>query len=171
MACSTVTRCQSASNSSAATIGSAVRMPVPISERCATMITAPDGSRPRYTLGDHGDAAPSAASASGAFIGSTRAARISAPAENMLPRRPRRLTSCTSLILVPPRLLNRLADTLIGPTTADIALHGRIDVLVCRLRLLLQQRHRLHDLPGLAVATLRHVQRLPGLLDRMVALG
>ena len=51
MPCSIVTRLQSASSSSAATSGSDVRMPVPISERCVTMITRPSGWMPMNRLG------------------------------------------------------------------------------------------------------------------------
>src|SRR2546429_1802700 len=47
----TFTRFQSASNSSATTSGSVVRLVVPISERLATIHTVPSGSIPRYTLG------------------------------------------------------------------------------------------------------------------------
>jgi hypothetical protein len=46
-----VTRLQSASSSSAATCGSVVRIPVPISDRWVTMKTVPSGRMPRYTLG------------------------------------------------------------------------------------------------------------------------
>ena len=43
-ACTTRTRDQSASISSATTMGRLVRTPVPISERLVTMLTWPDGS-------------------------------------------------------------------------------------------------------------------------------
>src|SRR2546421_4727705 len=115
-------------------MGSAVRMPVPISERCATTVTVPVGSIPRYTLGYHGAAEPSAAAGvPSALAGSTWAASTSAPAENTLPRKPRRLRYMTVLMLSLPRLLDGLADALIRATPADIALHGRIDILVRRL--------------------------------------
>ncbi len=45
------TRAQSASISSASTIGRLVREPVPISERCATMVTVPSGSIETNTSG------------------------------------------------------------------------------------------------------------------------
>ena len=47
IACSIRTRLQSASSSSAATRGSDVRIPVPISDRCVTMKTVPSASMPR----------------------------------------------------------------------------------------------------------------------------
>jgi hypothetical protein len=45
------TRAQSASISSAITIGRLVREPVPISERCATMVTVPSGAIETNTCG------------------------------------------------------------------------------------------------------------------------
>src|SRR4051795_4102761 len=59
-----------------------------------------------------------------------------------------------------------LADALIGPAAADVG-HRLIDVGVSRLGLFLEQRGSGHDLTGLAVAALRHVDRGPGLLHRM----
>src|SRR5215213_9299260 len=63
-------------------------------------------------------------------------------------------------------LMHGLANALIGPAAADVG-HRLIDVGIGRLRLLLQQRRGRHDLPGLAVAALRHVNRGPGLLHRV----
>src|SRR6185437_6983957 len=59
------------------------------------------------------------------------------------------------------------ADALIGPAAADVAAHRLVDVVVGRLRLGGQQRRGGHDLPGLAVAALRHVALDPGELDRV----
>src|SRR6266545_1438250 len=64
--------------------------------------------------------------------------------------------------------LHRRPDALVGTAPADVG-HGVVDVLVGRLRFPLQQRRRGHDLPGLAVAALRHVERGPGLLHGMGA--
>src|SRR4051812_22980858 len=52
--------------------------------------------------------------------------------------------------------VNRFADALAGAAATDVG-HRLVDVLVGRVRLLLQQRRRRHDLAGLAVAALRHV--------------
>src|SRR4051812_17153724 len=62
--------------------------------------------------------------------------------------------------------VDRFADALIGAAAADVG-HRRVNVLVGRPRVLLQERRRRHDLAGLAVAALRHVDRRPGLLHRM----
>src|SRR3954467_6003712 len=62
--------------------------------------------------------------------------------------------------------VDRFADALIGAAAADVG-HRRVNVLVGRPRVLLQERRRRHDLAGPAVAALRHVDRRPGLLHRM----
>jgi hypothetical protein len=75
------TRLQSASSSSATIIGSAVRDPVPISDRCATIRTRPSGSMPRYTLGIHAGSEPGTASVPpNASSGTRRAPTTNAPA-------------------------------------------------------------------------------------------
>src|SRR5260370_33983409 len=58
------------------------------------------------------------------------------------------------------------ANAMIGRATADIAVHGEIDVLITRLFDLLEQGNRTHHLTGLAIATLRHVARDPRFLHR-----
>src|SRR4029450_4369815 len=62
-------------------------------------------------------------------------------------------------------LLNGRAAPLISAASADIARHGGVDVVIARLRRFLQQRRRRHDLAGLAVAALRHLQLQPRLLQ------
>src|SRR5262249_5432397 len=66
--------------------------------------------------------------------------------------------------------VHRGADALIGAAAADVG-HGVVDILIGRLRLLLQERRRGHDLPGLAVTALRDVERRPRLLDGVRARG
>jgi len=55
---------------------------------------------------------------------------------------------------------------LVRAAAADIG-HRRVDVLIGRLRILCQQRRSGHDLPGLAIAALGHVELQPGLLHRV----
>src|SRR6266581_9432713 len=62
-------------------------------------------------------------------------------------------------------VLDRSADALIRAATANIARHGGVDVVIRRLRRVLQQRRRRHDLAGLAVAALHHLQLQPRLLQ------
>src|SRR5262245_65344983 len=60
--------------------------------------------------------------------------------------------------------VHRRADPLIGAAPADVG-HRIVDVFVGGLRLLRQERCRRHDLSGLAVPALRHVDGRPRLLD------
>src|SRR6266550_4076114 len=62
-------------------------------------------------------------------------------------------------------VLDRSADALIRAASADIARHGGVDVVIRRLRRVLQQRRRRHDLAGLAVAALHNLQLQPRLLQ------
>ncbi len=63
-------------------------------------------------------------------------------------------------------IFDRSADADIGGATADVAVHGEIDIAITRLGVDLQQRHRAHDLSGLAVSALRNIVTDPGLLHR-----
>src|SRR5436309_8262168 len=63
--------------------------------------------------------------------------------------------------------MNRLTNSEVCSASADIAAHRIINILVGRLRLAGQQRGGRHELPGLAVAALRHIHFHPRLLQRM----
>src|SRR5579883_179890 len=69
------------------------------------------------------------------------------------------------------RVADRDMDALITAASTDVAEHGVVDLLVGRGRRLRQQRRRLHDLAGLAVAALRDADVAPGHLHGMLALG
>src|SRR5689334_741370 len=62
-------------------------------------------------------------------------------------------------------------DALIAAAPADVAVHGRVDLLVGGRWRFRQQRRRLHDLAGLTIAALRNAQIAPGDLNRMFAFG
>src|SRR3954463_11281941 len=62
-------------------------------------------------------------------------------------------------------LLNGSTDPLIGATSADIARHGGVDFVIRRLRRVLQQRRRRHDLAGLAVGARYQLLLQPRLLQ------
>ena len=64
---------------------------------------------------------------------------------------------------------DRGEDSLIGAATADVAGHPGDDLIVARVGGLVEQGRRRHDLPGLAVAALRHVVRAPCPLHGVVA--
>src|ERR1700722_20160124 len=93
-------------------------------------------------------------------------------------RMPRRLmfsmledsTSRMCLVMSRSRsLLDGGADALIGATSTDVAVHDAIYIGVRGMRRLFQQRRGLHDLAGLTIAALRHIQRAPSLLERVIA--
>src|SRR6266705_6708920 len=65
----------------------------------------------------------------------------------------------------PGRVLDSLADSHISAAAADVPRHGGVDIAVGRVGVGREQRRRGHDLAGLAIAALRHLQRDPGLLD------
>src|SRR5580704_9150191 len=66
--------------------------------------------------------------------------------------------------------MDRLANTRVGSATTEVPTHRSIDFRIARVRCMLQQGGGRHDLACLAVAALRHVDRLPGHLYRMQAI-
>src|SRR5262245_44586657 len=62
-------------------------------------------------------------------------------------------------------LLDGCTNARVGAATADVAGHGAVDIGVARLRLCREQRARRHDLAGLAITALNHIEREPGGLD------
>src|SRR5262245_5253098 len=62
-------------------------------------------------------------------------------------------------------------DTLIAAAATDVARHGLVDLGIGRARRLGEERRRLHDLLGLAVAALGHAILPPGDLHGVIALG
>ena len=63
-------------------------------------------------------------------------------------------------------LVNSGADALESATAANIPVHRFVDIGVGGMRLFFQQRGGLHDLAGLAVAALRHIEIAPRNLQR-----
>src|SRR5215204_4770888 len=63
--------------------------------------------------------------------------------------------------------LHGAANALVGGAAAEIAAHRRVDVRIGRFAILGQEADRRHDLPGLAIAALRHVELDPGVLNRL----
>lgn len=57
------------------------------------------------------------------------------------------------------------------PTATNIPVHVTNDVVAARIFLACEQRSRLHDLSGLTIPALRHLQIHPSLLQRMVTAG
>src|SRR5713226_2716306 len=63
------------------------------------------------------------------------------------------------------RALDTGADSRISAAAADVPGHGGVDVGVGRFGLGGEQRGGGHDLAGLAIATLRNLELVPGLLN------
>src|SRR6266478_6812777 len=63
------------------------------------------------------------------------------------------------------RVLDSLADSHISAAATDVPRHGGVDIAVGRVRLGGEQRRRGHDLAGLAIAALRHLEIEPRLLN------
>ena len=58
-------------------------------------------------------------------------------------------------------------DAQVGPASADIPVHCRLDFFVGRGRVLFEECGGVHDLAGLAIPALGYVVLDPGLLQRM----
>src|SRR4030081_3315429 len=65
--------------------------------------------------------------------------------------------------------MNGFANALIRAAAANVAGHEIVDVRVSGIGLFCKERHRGHDLAGLAITTLRNVFFHPGFLYRMRA--
>src|SRR6267143_2128813 len=68
-------------------------------------------------------------------------------------------------------VLDSLADSHIRATATDVPRHGGVDIAIGRVGLGGEQRRCGHDLAGLAIAALRHLQLDPGLLDLLAGGG
>src|SRR5512132_2392742 len=62
-------------------------------------------------------------------------------------------------------LLDRFADADIGPTAANVAGHGIVDLGIARVRIARQQSRRRHDVPGLTIPALDNLEIEPCLLN------
>src|SRR3989441_3806938 len=157
---------QSASSSSASSIGSDVVTPWPISERSTTTTTLSSAAMRSHAFGAKGAAAARATRrpAAGRWKPMTRPA----PATPAASRNSRPLI-CAALMSRSLRgAMDGGADALVGAAATDVG-HGRVDIGVRGMRILREQRRGGHDLPRLAVAALRHVLRDPCLLHRVRA--
>src|SRR5450631_4380471 len=161
---SVVTFDQSHSSSSATSWARPVRVPWPISERAMRMMTVSSG---RITTQALTSGEPSAARTTvGPPKGRSRPSARPVPTAALPMTKPRRLSVGIWFMAASSRVrdgVDRLAHLLEGAATADIG-DGLVDVLVGRLRLVLEQGRHRHDHAALAIAALRHVVGDPGLL-------
>ena len=154
-ACTTLTRAQSASISSATIIGRLVRTPVPISARCATMVTMPSGAIETNTLGSINDAVRHGAGAGGVMSGRGAGAgherrrqhqaagghralqELGAAADVLDDVGP--LANCDGSWLRPPSLRPDCRfDPLIAAAAANVARHLLADLLIASASACLQ---------------------------------
>src|SRR5580692_335132 len=171
------TRDQSASISSANTMASPVEEPCPISATGMASTMAPSGLMVTQAPTAAGVASSASAAAGRANSAVGRVKAKVRPAE--LCRKPRRDNVPFGLRSILPMTsrsllggaLDGAEDARIGAAAADVAVHVADDVVAARILIAGEQRGGLHDLPGLTVAALRHLQIEPGFLQRMVAIG
>src|SRR6185503_6169174 len=175
---SVLTFFQSHSSSSATSWARPVRVPWPISERAMRMTQVSS----RFTTTQMFTAVP-AFSWAEATRGSCMPSARPPPAAAELTMNSRREGSRGSRFLFPMVVSSGLlagehagsamhggADPLVGAAAADVG-HRLVDVGVSRLAVFRQQRCRRHELPGLAVAALRHIQFRPGFLHRVACVA
>src|SRR5215213_2999667 len=156
---SVVTFDQSHSSSSATSWARPVRVPWPISERAMRITVVSSGRITTQTL-TSGE--PSAARTMlGPPKGISRPIARPAPAAAVPITKPRRVSLGMMCWFMASPSSSRggvdcLTDLLEGPATADIG-DGLVDVLVGRLRLLLEKRRDGHDHAALAIAALWNI--------------
>src|SRR5580693_114015 len=171
------TRDQSASISSANTMARPVRLPWPISATGMASTMAP--SAPMVTHAPSAAGVPPSASAAAGRTNSAPGmvkAKVSPAEPWRKPRRDNVPFGLRSILLMTLRsllggALDGAEDARIGAATADVAVHVANDLVAARILVGRKQRRGLHDLAGLTVTALRHLQIEPGLLQRMVAVG
>src|SRR5258706_229930 len=150
---------QSASSSSASSIGKEVATPWPISQRSTMTSTLSSGPMRSHALGAKG------AGPCSPRVGMRKPMTRPAPTVPAVWRNARR--SMSGLLC---RAVHGGADALVGATAADVG-HGLIDLLVAGVGGLGERRGRRHDLARLTVAALRHVLHLPRFLHAVARGG
>src|SRR5467141_660611 len=173
--CSVATLHQSHSSSSATSCARPVSVPCPISERAMRITQVLSGLTTTQAL----TSLPAAVAASADAMNGSLKPRASPPPAAAEPtmnlRRERFVARVVFFMVVSSGLLDHVgshvhagADALVGAAAADVG-HRRVDIGVARLRVFPEQRGGRHDLPRLAVAALRYVERRPGPLHGMGA--
>src|SRR5437667_7102000 len=164
---SAITLFQSHSSSSATSWASPVSVPCPISERAIRITQVSLGFTNTQAL----ISAPAAAAVCAPAVDGPKGRLKPSARPPPAAAAERRMNLRRFMLNLPSSgQVDRRADALIGAAAADVG-HRLVDVLVGRLRVLLQQRRGRHDLSRLAVAALRHVERRPCLLHGMRAGG
>src|SRR2546422_11561966 len=144
---------QSASSSSASSMGNDVVTPCPTSERSTPTRTLSSAPMRSHAFGANGAAAaarPARRPTAGRWKPITR---LATP---VVSRNSRRVICTAVMSRSLGGAMDGGADPLVGAAATDVR-HRGVDVGVCRVRILREQRRGGHDLPRLAVAALRHV--------------
>src|SRR3979490_3267365 len=132
---------QSASSSSASSMGNEVVTPWPISERSTTTSTPPSAPLRSHALGANGAAA---AARPRLVAGRWKPMTRPAPATPVASRNSRRVISGAALMSRSLRgAMDSGADALVGAAATDVG-HRRVDVGVRGMRRLGEQRHGGH---------------------------
>jgi len=63
--------------------------------------------------------------------------------------------------------MNRFSNSRVRTAAADIAAHRLVNIFVAGLQIFREEDGRAHDLPGLAIAALRHIELDPRFLQRV----
>src|SRR5882724_7262530 len=173
--CSVATFFQSHSSSSATSWASPVSVPCPISERAMRTTHVLSGLTTTQALTSVPGAVAASADPMNGSLNPSASPPPAAAVPTMNLRRETLVVLSVFFMVVSSGLLRHVgghmharADALIGAAAADIR-HGRVDVGVGGIGVFLQQRRGRHDLSGLAVAALGHVERRPGFLHRIGA--
>src|SRR5262249_36524077 len=165
------TSLQSASSSSAMISGSEVIDPCPISVAADMMVIVPSGAMLTHGLSSlpTRSVAGTAASArpDSTIANESPAAPIMTCRRVRSSPREARILMCLFMARLPRGALDRPHDALIGAAAADVAAYVFDDLCTRRLRLMLEQIGRAHNLARLAIPALRHPLGQPGLLHRM----
>src|SRR5207249_3733718 len=164
---------QSQSSSSATIIGSEVFTPWPISGFLDTMVTVPSGAMETKAESWAGAAVfPSIASRTPAGSGIRASSAKPPPASSDALSTVRRLgpageSSCdtTGLLFHTRGDPDRTSNPVVAAAAADVAGHCRVNLIGIGLGCLPEQRAGGHDLPGLTVAALHHINFQPRLLQ------
>src|SRR5215469_5984875 len=171
---------QSQSSSSATIMGSEVLTPCPISGFLETMVTVP--SVAMATKAESSAAAvlfsPAAVTANaGSGISASSASPPPASRDALSSARrssPATGSSCdtTGLLSFQTRgNSNGTADPVVTAAAADVAGHCRVELIVVGAARVGEQCARRHDLPGLTIAALHHIDLQPRLLQALTECG
>src|SRR6516162_6560698 len=167
---------QSQSSSSATIMGSEVFTPWPISGFLETIVTVPSVAiETKAESSVRAAAFPSVASSANTGSGISASSASPPPASREAFSSARRSSPATGSSCNTAGLLlfdaggnpDGTADAVVTATTADVAGHRRVELIVTGAARMGEQRTRRHDLSGLTIAALHHIDLQPRLLQAL----